>query len=427
MRYFLSTATLFSWSLLFSSLSVSAQDKCATIAVQQQLLYNDPTLAQRIQQAKDEAAAYRLAHPFAEKTGTIITIPVVVHVVHNGEPIDSGTNISEEQIRSQIEVLNEDYRRFNADTVNTPSVFKSVAADIEVHFCLAERDPEGNVTNGIDRIDGNRLTWTQTQVDNTLKPGSIWDREYYLNIWTVKFGGASASLLGYAIQPGNNADIDGVVIGYQYFGRVGNLQPPFNLGRTTTHEVGHWLGLNHPWSATNDPGTSSCADDDGIADTPNSEFGNYGCPSFPHISCGNGPNGDMFMNYMDYTNDACLNMFTSGQKSVMLSTLQTSRSNIQISGVCTWQWPVGIKEYTMAKDYAIAYDAAQQEMLIMEKAENTEVEQIAIFSMTGQAVGTGRMYGKSLRMPLADAASGLYLVKVFAKEASFSKKVMVTH
>ncbi|RYF77048.1 MAG: zinc metalloprotease, partial [Cytophagaceae bacterium] len=129
------------------------------------------------------------------------------------------------------------------------------------------------------------------------------DPAHNLNIWICNIGGG---ILGYAQFPGGSAATDGVVIGPQYFGNTGYVAAPYDKGRTATHEIGHWLNLRHIW------GDASCGNDL-VADTPTQQTANYGCPSFPHVTCGNGANGDMYMNYMDYTNDPCMYMFTNGQ------------------------------------------------------------------------------------------------------------------
>jgi Pregnancy-associated plasma protein-A/Secretion system C-terminal sorting domain len=260
---------------------------------------------------------YLLEHPIPIRSATtptdgsggrdtlpnqIITVPVVVHVLYNV----SDQNISDAQVLSQITSLNNDFRRLNADTVNTPAPFKSVAADARIQFCLAKTDPNGNYTTGIIR---KYTTQTTFLADDEMKFDSTggdnaWDRTKYLNIWVCNLFGR---VLGYAVMPGGPANTDGIVIQYDAFGTIGNVIYPFNDGRTTTHEIGHWLGLRHVW------GDAICGDD-GIADTPPQETYSTGCPTFPRTSsCSINPYGDMFMNYMDFTNDACMNMFTHDQ------------------------------------------------------------------------------------------------------------------
>ncbi len=302
--------------------------------------------------------ANKMQEPSANRIQTVYTIPVVVHVIHNGNAVGTSYNISDAQILSQIDVLNEDYRRLNPDTTSTPSAFLPVAADCEINFCMAQRDPSGNATNGIDRINRNSKGWsappyTMTYIDNTIKSGSIWDPTKYLNIWVVPdYTSSGFPLLGHATFPLNSgltgltsnygsATTDGVVIWYKCFGRVGNLDPLYNKGRTATHEIGHWLGLRHIW------GDSNCGNDY-VSDTPTQQTANYGgqsipypCPSFPQVTCNNGPNGDMWMNYMDYCYDKCLNMFTAGQKTRMVTAMQNGTYRAPLATSLGCQAPSG--------------------------------------------------------------------------------------
>lgn len=313
--------------------SVGAQtNHCGYDELHQYYLANDPGYAARLQQI--EILLQQNSSQGSTKQRTVITIPVVVHVVHNGEAIGVGSNISEAQVLSQLEVLNEDYRFLNSDAGLIPSVFQSLATDMSIEFCLAVRDPDGAPFDGIERINGGQATWSMSQVETNLKPTTIWDPSQYLNIWTLQLGGANAGTLGYSSKPGQDVDKDGVVVQYKYFGKVGNVTAPFNKGRTATHEIGHFFGLDHLWGL-GEPNVSACGDDDGIADTPVQEKANYSCPSFPSVSCSNGPNGDMFMNYMDYVNDACMFMFTAGQKSRVDNFIGTLRSDLASSSACT--------------------------------------------------------------------------------------------
>lgn len=254
----------------------------------------------------------------------VITIPVVVHVVWNQSP----ENISDEQIQSQIEVLNQDFRADNIEVPNIPSVFQPLVADTELEFCLAKVDPDGNPTAGITR------TFTQNSVGiggsssihYTAQGGQdAWDTERYLNIWVAKFAGGVG---GIATFPGQGEPAeDGVEIDYRQFGTV-NLEPPYHLGRTCTHEIGHYLNLEHPWG----PSFNDCCEDDFVADTPEACETYFGqCPTHPVVSCSE---PDMFMNFMFYTDDECMGMFTLGQKARMLATLNSSRSGLLIGGIC---------------------------------------------------------------------------------------------
>ncbi|HLP96273.1 MAG TPA: M43 family zinc metalloprotease [Saprospiraceae bacterium] len=292
--------------LLLCVMTASAQHRnCAAEEVLQQQLLNNPAMRQEIERIEEHARKFaQMSHDRA-----VVTIPVVVHVVW----YNNTQNISDAEIQSQIDVLNADFRRTNADANNTPAAFQGVAADCEINFCMATQDPSGNATNGIQRRQTTVNGFSTNDNVKFFSTGGLdaWDRNKYLNIWVCNLSGG---LLGYAQFPGGPANTDGVVCDYAYFGTI-NSTPPFNKGRTATHEVGHWLNCYHIWG---DDGTS-CNGTDNVGDTPNQADENYGCPSFPQISCSNGPNGDMFMNYMDYTDDACMNLFTAGQKTRMQS------------------------------------------------------------------------------------------------------------
>ncbi|MBK8922785.1 MAG: T9SS type A sorting domain-containing protein [Saprospirales bacterium] len=294
--------------------SLSAQQRtCASHDVLLRQLEENPEL-QQIRDAIEERTNVFIKEGGASNR-VLVTIPVVVHVVWN----TTAENISDARILAQIEVLNQDFRRTNADASSTPAAFQGVAADCEVQFCMAQRDPNGNATNGIVRVQTATTSFsTNDNVKFTSSGGSnAWPRDQYLNLWVCDLG---SGLLGYAQFPGGSASTDGVVCDYAYFGTTATgATPPFDKGRTATHEVGHWLNCYHIWG---DDGTS-CSGTDQVADTPNQADENYGCPAFPTVSCTNGPNGDMFMNYMDYTDDACMNLFTAGQKSRMQSLFNT--------------------------------------------------------------------------------------------------------
>lgn len=219
----------------------------------------------------------------------VITIPVYVHVIYS----NSNQNISSTQINSQIAVLNNDFRKTNTDSNQVPALFADVAADSELEFSLA----------GVFRYANSQSSWGTNDAMKFAYPPVT--PETHLNIWVCNIGGG---ILGYAQFPGGPSSTDGVVISPQYFGTTGYVSAPFDEGRTATHEVGHYLNLRHIW------GDGRCNRDDYVADTPSSDRPNYGCPSFPTNHCNS---TDMTMNYMDYTDDACMYMFSNGQKQRM--------------------------------------------------------------------------------------------------------------
>lgn len=230
-------------------------------------------------------------------------IPIVVHVVYN----TAEQNIDDAQVASQIDALNRDYQAAN-DQSTVPDPFKGVIGNPRIAFALATTDPSGNPTNGITRTATAATSFAQA--GNPVKSSATggadpWPSDRYLNIWTCRLGDG---LLGYATFPGGPPEIDGVVILYSAFGTTGTATSPYNLGRTAVHEVGHWLNLIHIWGDTDD-----CSGSDLVDDTPTQQTPNYNKPVFPHVSCSNAPNGDMFMNYMDYVDDDVMVMFTQGQ------------------------------------------------------------------------------------------------------------------
>ncbi|KAA1246272.1 zinc metalloprotease [Aquimarina sp. RZ0] len=264
--------------------------KCYTMELFEKHLSRIPSMRSRIEGIENRCQAYIEGL----RSGKIddlhpIFIPVVVHVIYNNEV----ENISDAQIQSQIDVLNQDFNKTNTDSNQVPEEFLDVASDIKLNFKL----------DRILRISSKRASWgTNDQMKFTSNGGSnAIEPRNHLNIWVCTIGGG---ILGYAQFPGDNINTDGVVISSQYFGTEGSAQAPFNKGRTGTHEVGHWLNLRHIW------GDGNCTKDDFVDDTPISGTPNYGCPNYPTMHC---DSNDMTMNYMDYVDDACMYMFTKGQ------------------------------------------------------------------------------------------------------------------
>lgn len=286
---------------------------CGIVSNQALLDQRDPQNISNRAAVEAFAASYIVANPTFTPTSTsTIVIPVVVHVVYRTQD----ENIPNDKILSQIEQLNADLSATNSDVGNTPLVFQPVGV-MDIQFCLATQDPNGNPTTGILRKQTNVSVFTDDDAVKFDSSGgsNAWPSGSYLNFWICNLDGG---LLGYAQFPGQTPATDGVVCDFKTIGSLTNPGIGFNdgtgvlrynVGRTTTHEVGHWLNLRHIWG---DDG-SGCSGSDLVSDTPNQAGPNQGCPTFPHISCGNGPNGDMFMNYMDYSYDDCMRMFSPQQ------------------------------------------------------------------------------------------------------------------
>lgn len=351
---------------------------CGTMPHLHEMEQNDPGTIQRMQNIEKETEQWVKTNS-GNKFAAVVTIPVVVHVVYN----TTAQNISEAQIISQINVLNADFRKLNSDISLLPSVFSGLAADCEIQFCLAQRDPNGNATTGIVRKSTTVTSFSSNDnIKRAANGGSdAWPSSSYLNIWV---GNLSGGLLGYAQFPGGTASTDGVVCLYSAFGNTGTVSAPFHKGRTTTHEIGHWLNLRHIW------GDATCGNDQ-VSDTPTQQTANTGCPNFPKVTCSNGPNGDLHMNYMDYSDDACMYMFTSGQKARMLASLNTTRASLLTSQGCvpptagTCNVPSGLSASSITTTTATLNWAA------VSGANNYSVQYKATSSATwiaGSATGT---------------------------------------
>jgi len=281
-----------------SNVSATAHRGCATQEVLEAQLKADPTLAIRM----NEIEAFTNK---ALLTGKLVNgkvqIPVVVNVLYR----TAAQNISDAQIQSQIDVLNKDFNALNSDFGNVPALFSGVKANVGISFVLEQ----------IIRKSTTKTSWGTNDAMKKTAQGGIAPTSptTKLNLWSCAIGNG---ILGYAQFPGGPSSTDGVVIDSRYFGLSGSANAPFNLGRTGTHEVGHWMNLRHIW------GDATCGSDL-VADTPTHNEENYGVPAYPHYSTCSGTPVEMTMNYMDYTDDNAMYMFSNGQKSRMAAIFVT--------------------------------------------------------------------------------------------------------
>jgi hypothetical protein len=291
---------------------------CAHLVVHELLAETQPEYRGRRLQVEDQTRRSLESGEAMRTLDKLLEIQVVVHVVQRTE----AENISDAQVKSQIKVLNDDFRAKNADKSKVPAVWKSLVADTKIQFALAKKDPRGKRTTGITRTATTVRSFGPDDTVKAKRTGGVdpWPTNRYLNMWVCTLGGG---LLGYAQFPGGPAKTDGVVVLNRAFGTQGSVKAPFNKGRTATHEVGHFLNLRHIWGDRND-----CSGNDFVADTPPARESNNGKPKFPQITCNNGPNGDMFMNYMDYVDDAAMFMFTVGQAARMNAALAGPRKKL---------------------------------------------------------------------------------------------------
>lgn len=308
----------------------------------------------------------------------VVNIPIVVHVVYN----TSAENISDEQIFSQIAVLNQDFNALNSEIESiVPAIFEPVVGDIGFHFCLASKDPAGNATTGITRTHtNNNLGIAGTTAIHYSAQGGhdAWPIDKYLNIWVAKFAGGIG---GVATFPSDGPDAEqGIQISYKQFGTIGTAtNPPYNLGRTATHEIGHYFNLDHVWGPNQN---SCCTEDDGVLDTPDScEDYLHECPSGTTFSC---LAPDMWMNFMNYTDDACMAMFTKGQKQRIYDALNNFRPGLLTSDGCQ---TVGVKEgKSLKNNLVILSNPAQNHLSFEVESQATGKWEIRLFNSLGQTV-----------------------------------------
>lgn len=324
---------------------------CGTMDNLAEQMKLDPTLAGRMIESEKMIQNWITANQNQiNNSKTVVTIPVVVHIVYKA----AAENISDARVQQQIDILNKDYRKLNTDIGSVPAVWTNTAADFEIQFCLASRKPDGTATTGIER----KLTTVASfnQSGNPVKYASqggldAWDATKYLNLWVCNLGN---QLLGYAQFPTQlsaSPATDGVVILYNAFGLSGTSGSPYNLGRSATHEVGHWLNLFHTWG--DDYG--ACTGSDYCNDIPSSADATYGSPNFPLLdACATVSPGVMFMNYMDYTDDAKMYMFSNNQKLRAQATLSQYRSGLATSLGCQGTTPTApVAEFTASTTTAI--------------------------------------------------------------------------
>ncbi len=270
--------------------------KCASYEVLEEQLRSDPGLAERMR-AIEAVITNEERHPTVGRllAGGVIEIPVVVNILYR----TSAENISTAQVQSQIDVMNADFAATNSDYNNTPSLWQSVrSGDTKIKFVL----------NSVVRKSTKKTSWSTNDAMKKSPAGiNPTSPTTMLNLWCCNMGGG---ILGYAQFPGGSSATDGVVIDNNAFGNTGTAAAPYGLGRTATHEIGHWLNLRHIW------GDATCGNDF-VDDTPVAQSSNGGCPAFPTYGSCSTTVPMMTMNYMDYTYDACMYMFTAGQNARM--------------------------------------------------------------------------------------------------------------
>ena len=415
---------------IFILTQAGAQRICGSSEYKKQQLAQNPSLQNSFdlveQQIEKTIANIKKYAARDTSSNEIINVPVVIHVIYKS----AAQNISDAQILSQLEVLNKDFSNQNNDRINTPLVFKNLAADTKIKFCLARVDPKGKKTSGIIRKHSNFEIFSADDAMKFSASGGddAWDSQRYLNIWICAL---STRSLGYATPPGGPADKDGLVIAYDVFGTVGNLRSTFDKGRTATHEVAHWLGLKHIW------GDADCGDD-GVDDTPRQKTYNFGSPIFPHVTdCSLDANGDMFMNYMDFSDDAAMNMFTIGQKKRMRALF--AKGNIRNSFLASFACdsslaeaaPLPIPEtappaVTDSADLFKVYPNPVQNIVTIEyiPAAQFEVKHISVYNVMGANVFSEEINKRKITINISHLAAGLYIVRIGEGKKAYTTKLI---
>lgn len=430
--------TTFTVGLTLFSMNLQAQDKkCATMHNLEQRIAKDPTTLLRMEQGEVQTQKWIAEQSQTKKKKVTTFVPVVVHVLWK----DTIENISDAQILSQIAVLNDDFKMENSDSLLQSHPFWQFTGGEDVTFCLAQQDTSGNATTGIIRKYTDSVFTELNAPKYTVMGGSDnWNPTKYLNIWVCNLSALVLGLdtggtLGYATFPSDLAtdpDLDGVVCRHEAFGTTGTAGSGAfignNLGRTMTHEVGHWLDLRHIWG-DNQP---NCGDDF-VSDTPPAYGPNYNymfggnCPVFPlspNDSCGTDANGQMYMNYMDYLDDACLVMFTEDQMLRMGAAFNGPRSGLATSIGCI---PVGISEISYENDIEIYPNPSSGNFTINVynklKSNSTNIEVYDLLGSKIQQVANVKSFPFTMNLP--ELSSGIYYFKINNGEISVTKKVII--
>jgi hypothetical protein len=369
---------------LLSLPNISFSQQCGDILLFSNIKENE-AFEQKIQ-------AYLQSHQATQREE--ITIPVVFHVLWH----DIVENVSDERILSQLEVLNKDYNAQNEDNKNVPAEFKSLIGNTGIHFCLAVRDSQGTSITGILRkqTDKETLGISEDLFFSASGGSDAWDTEKYLNIWVANTGKA---ISGYGTYPKQTAaEKTGVVIHPKYFGINGHSK--YGLGRVATHEIGHYLGLKHPWG--NQEG--ECDEDDNVADTPPQKKAYFGCPNYPKKGCSE---SEMFMTFMDYVDDPCMFMFSEGQKQRMLATLQTERKELRADNSLCAKASEKLSSFSIYpnptfENVAIRFDNTVQKLC-----------NIFIINELGQILKSEKAFINSTYfIEISDFPKGIYCIKI---------------
>jgi hypothetical protein len=416
----LTSTLLLIYLWLLQSVSAQVLNRCSTNDLIQARAQENPSYLSRIKDAQNEIAqaANMHVHRASEE---VFRIPVVVHVIYN----DEAQNISDAQVQAQIDRLNADYRRMNSDTNLTRSEFLPVAADTKIEFFLTQWDPEGNQTNGITRTQTDQASfWLSLSDMKSASTGGkdAWDVNHFLNIWVCNMAIPIVNLplvLGFATPPegapnwpaGSAAESpaeDGVVVHYEVFGPNPNLTGTLaavNQGRTATHEVGHYLGLRHIW------GDGDCTQDDGLSDTPSASEANQQTCDYSVNSCTDaiGELPDMLENYMDYSDENCMNIFTQQQANAMRFVVENFRFNLLLNTD---------ENIPNNADISVYPNPAIDNIQLLSNTSSTQISFIELFDMSGRKISSHT----EPEIDVSNLNSGLYFLQIYTTKGTIVNK-----
>jgi hypothetical protein len=411
--------------LFFQSVSAQVLNRCSTNDLINSRAESNPSYLSKIIDTQNEIAQYATMQSL-RASDEVLRIPVVVHIIHNNET----QNISDAQVQSQIDRLNGDYRRLNSDANLTRDEFLPVAADTKIEFFLTQWDPEGNPTNGITRTQTSQASFWLSLTDmksSSTSGKDAWDVNHFLNIWVCNMAIPFINLplvLGFATPPegapnwpaGSVIETpaeDGVVVHYEVFGPNPSLTGTLaavNQGRTATHEVGHYLGLRHIW------GDGDCTQDDGLNDTPSASEANQQTCDYSTNSCIDVTNElpDMLENYMDYSDENCMNAFTQQQTNAMRFVIENFRFNLLLN-------TDEINSKNTDFSVSVYPNPALDHIQLLSNSGSAKINEVEIIDMSGRMISHFSDYNM-VKIDVSNLSSGIYFLHIHTTKGAIVNK-----